>query len=223
MEEKIISAIDDLALIKDTMENSKTDYHGAYSICFMLGCYYTLLFFAGLASVFHPTLINMYVIAVPILTLLLFVGYLFIYRSERNYTNKYYLGLLNTWGIFVITIPVLTTAVQIIDKNIYGRSNSAQPAILFQIQQFSEVLLFSIFLIISSYIIGRKFLRLVSVFLLFTYLLLITCFTDAGIPLRLPASENASLNIVSIFYFFTICIGYILLGLFLREKTHENK
>lgn len=223
MEEKIISAIKDLALIKGTLENTETDYHGAYSICFMLGGYYTLLFLAGLTSVIHSTLINIYVIAVPILTLLLFVGYLFIYRYERNYTNKYYLGLLNTWGIFVIAIPVLTTAVQIIDKNIYRRSNSAQPVILFQIQQFSEVLLFSIFLIISSYIIGRKFLRLISVLLLFTYLLLITCFTNAGIPLRLPASENASLNFVSIYYFFTICIGYILLGLFLREKTYENK
>ena len=223
MEEKIISAIEDLALIKDTLENTKTDHHGAYSICFMLGGYYTLLFLAGLASIFHPTLINLYVIATPILTLFLFGGYLIIYRSERNYTNKYYLSLLNTWGIFVIAISVLTFAVQIIDKNIYRRSNSAQLAILFQIQQFSEVLLFSIFLIIFSYIIGRKFLRLISVFQLFVYLLLIICFTDAGIPLHLPASENASLNFVSIYYFCTICIGYILLGLFLREKTHENK
>ena len=202
MEEKIISAIDDLTLIKNTLENTKTNYHGVYSICFMLGCYYTLLFFAGLISVFHPTLINIYVIAAPILTLLLFVGYLLIYRSERNYTNKYYLGLLNTWGIFVIAIPALTIAVEIIEKYMYHKSNSAQLPILFQIQQFSEVLLFSIFLIISSYIIGRKFLRLVSVFLLFAYLLLITCFTNSGIPLHLPASENASLNFVSIYYFF---------------------
>ena len=101
MEEKIISAIEDLALIKDTSgKYPKQIITGAYSICFMLGGYYTLFCFGrSLLPYFIPTLINLYVITTPILTLFLFGGYLIIYRSERNYTNKYYLSCL-IHGVF---------------------------------------------------------------------------------------------------------------------------
>lgn len=222
MDNNNFDVIKNINIIKDAIEESKIYYHGLYKLCFILGIYHTIFFVLNFGFIFYPHLVKIYIILSPIFTGILFLYYIFIYNKEKNFSNKYYLSIINSWSLIAIIVPFSISIIELFQyfffRGSYIELNNNYFSI---INKYSNVLLFSILIIVCANILGKKYLRLLSIILLFAYLLLDFCFINLGLSISISNSNDVILSIVSIYYFFLICIGYIVVGLLLKKKVTQ--
>lgn len=211
-----LDAINNINIIKSTIEDSKTHSNGMYLLCFMLGIYHSILFLILFISIFNPQVIEFYIIVNPILSLTIFLGYFLNYKKENLSTNKYYQTVLSTWGLIVVAIPIMKVIIDLFTHFFFIESIGENA--LFIVLSFSDVLLFTLLLITYFHIIGKKFLLPFAMLLLFLYLLTISCFSDCGIPLSVSSGNEIILNCSSLFNFIVLGIGYIFLGISIKRR-----
>lgn len=222
MDNENLNAIENINIIKGAIEESKIYYHGLYKLCFILGIYHTIFFLLRFGSIFYPHLVNFNIILFPIFTGIIFLYYIFIYNIEKNFSNKYYLSIINSWSLIAIIVPFSISIIELFQYFFFkGSYIKVSNNYLSTISKFSNVLLFSILIIVCSNILEKKYLRLLSIILLFAYLLLDSCFINLGLPISIFNSNDVILSIVSIYYFFLFCIGYIVIGLLLKKKVTQ--
>ncbi len=99
MNDKINIALQDITAIKETLDDAKVHYRGMYLMCFLLAAFNGVKYVWLLLEMhFMPrVMLGSYVMSY-IWPLLLVVSFLWIYRSEKKYSNKYYLSMFGIWG-----------------------------------------------------------------------------------------------------------------------------
>lgn len=227
MENKITKVIKDIDVIKNTIENTKTHYRGMYLMCFLLAFFYTLRFVFTLAAIIYQNLITIQYFAAYLLPFILMVGFLYIYKREQKYSNKYYLSLLSIWATISIAIPIIVAVIDIFGTLYFKQNyNMINMGINFFMSSFSNVILFSIFLIVFSYVINKKKYIILSIAILFLYMFLTTLFADKGFPVSfIPNQKNALFSFSSAYSAIITCFGYTLIGFYLKyiDKKEKNK
>lgn len=171
----------------------------------------------------HPAWVDYwYISGLP--ALLLVIGYVCLYRSEKKYSNKYYVSMLSVWGIVAIAVPVCAAIVDILGGVILQENtNMYNHSIIFYISNFSGILLFSIFLIICAYLMDRKYFIGLAVAVLFAYMLLAACFGDKSIPFPfMPGQPQAGIPYHSVYYNVVTWFGYFVLGLYIRYRERRE-
>lgn len=218
MESKISKALDDLSLIKNSIEDSKQHSDTLYLLCISFGCYYLLQFFLKIFLAFIGPFAIFIGFLSTSLTLSLFVFYLYLCYKEKKYTNRYYLSILSTWGLLATILPIILTICELtLFLADLPNSNNIQI-----IKRYSDILLFIMFLIVCSFILSMSILKLFSVALLTLYLVLDFYFSNMAVALS--NTSNITLSLISIYYLFTVCIGYFILGSMIkRKKYYDNK
>ncbi|MDR2888636.1 MAG: hypothetical protein LBV33_02215 [Lachnospiraceae bacterium] len=216
MEKNITDAIEDINMIKSTMENTKINFSGTYWLCFIRGTYHILSFLVFFISVWNPGT-KIILFTNPVLIIGMFIGFIIIYNSEKKHTNRFYLSFLSIWGIIVIAIPTMIFLIRIINY-FYFRNDSVN-LILLVISSFTNALLFCICIIIYAFLIKKKYPIFLSLGILFTYLFVSTCLNNVGLPFNTALSNDTTLLLASIFTFIFIDVGYILLGFALMKRS----
>lgn len=218
MEKNLSDALGDINSIKSTIDNTKVNISGMYKMCFMLGAYHTIRSLFIIYAFLKPSFLNIFSIFYPIMTILFFTGFLLICRKEEKYTNKYYLSFINIWRFLVVILPIMTSIINYLNYGFFN--DDVTYDILFTIQNYSDILLFCIFLIIYSYIINKKNIYLIVLLLLFIYMLLSTCFRNIGIPIHVDLSYRGDIPYINFFKIGVVGLGYIILGILLKKRKN---
>lgn len=222
----IDEAMGKINLIKGTIEDTKVHYKGMYMMCFLLSGLYTIQFIGIMVKILFSKLpLNFLLIFYIVVEGIALWGYFFIIKKEKNFSNKYYLSLLSIWGFISIVIPIIVSVVNLIGKVFFDESYEMISASAnSEILGFSKILLFSIFMIIFSYVLNKNYFRVISVFILFGYYFLYICFFNKGIPLSFVSNqEKMGVGYVTIYTVLVVYFGYFIMGLYLKYKEGKEQ
>ena len=223
MDAKICNAIQDINTIKETIENTKVHHRGMYLMCFLLGTYNILKYIFGMTFLLYPAWGFCVTVSTYLLPFLLLVGYTCIYRNERKYSNKYYLSLLCIWGIIAIAIPIGAMVIYLL-KLLPGMGDNGVEnggGLLYAsfASNFSGILLFCIFMVMCAYSLNKRYMIGLAVAGLFGYMLLTVTFGSASVPFPfIPGQPEVGIPYHSLYYNAVTCIGYLVLGFYIRQK-----
>lgn len=223
MNTEISDALQRINTIQETIEDAKVHYRGMYLMCFLLGLYNILRYILGMTFLLHPAWKVCLSVSVYVLPVLLLAGYICIYKSEKKYSNKYYLSLICIWGIVAIAIPVSAMAVNLLQFLFGAKDNSAVngDGLLFAsfAANFSGILLFSVFMVVCAYSLNKRYMVGLAVAGLFGYMLLTSFLGNADIPFPfIPGQPEARMPYHSLYYNAVTCVGYFVLGFYIRHK-----
>lgn len=222
----INEAMGKIDLIKGSIEDAKIHYKGMYLMCFLLSGLYMIQFIATMVKfLFRNFPINLLLVFYVMVEGMALLGYFFIIKKEKNFSNKYYLSLLSIWGFISFVIPIIVSAVNLIGEVFFKESYEIISASAnFEILGFSQILLFSIFMIIISYIMNKKYFRVMSVLILFGYYFLYVCFFSKGIPLSFVSNqEQIGIGYVTIYTVLVVYLGYFIMGVYLKCKEGKEQ
>lgn len=219
-------AIEKIDFIKETIEDTKVRYRGMYQMCFLLGGMYLLQFAVGILHiVLYQLPFAVYFVFYYIVEIAVLFCYLFIYKEEKMCSNKYYLSILGIWGFISIVIPIIVSVVDCIGSIFFAESYGMFSIPVAQMcLEFSRVLLFSVFLIICSYILNHYFFRVLSVLILSGYLFCYECLFNKGVPFPVvPGQEQMGIGYITVYTVLTVDIGYLIMGFYLKHKEEKYK
>lgn len=211
-------AYEDFTTIAKTLEQTKKDYNGLHKILLRYGVVQLILCMLsivlgsflknhtafGFISLFLDIMAAIYMMSV----------YFRIYNTENITSNKYYLSCLSTWGIMAVSLPFLNLAVRWI---VFTVSPQNVIQLLPKMEEYTmliNILLFCFCFIICSFITNKKSLIILSLIILFLFIILDMLYYNSNI------SELGS-SILTIFYYACITIGYIALS-YTLQRSHKN-
>lgn len=218
----INEAMEKINFIKETIEDTKIHYKGIYLMCFLLGGLYMIQFimvmtevtFFGFSFGSYRYVFYCGVEAIALLC------YFLICKNEKKYSNKYYLSLLSIWGFISIVVPIIVNVVELIGKIFFTESYEMNSmSTTYVVLGFSKILLFSIFMIICSYILNHNYFRVLSIIILFGYFFIHICFFGKGLPFPfVPGQKQMGIGYVTIYTVLIVDFGYLIMGLYLKYK-----
>ena len=217
MEDRISKAIEDIDSIRNMMEESKVHHQGLGKLSVVYGVYCLLESVTFLCSLY----MSKYIYAILILRigmLLLLIGsFIYIYKTEKQCTNKYYLSLYGIWAMLGIMLPIMYTCSDVLCSVLHIE-------IAFDTMGLPvNVVLFSVFLLVCAYVTEKRKLIPISAIILFVYIMLSTVWWDRGVNVPMPMSDDAVLTFSYIYNLLFVCGGYIFMGLYLwRRGRHDN-
>ncbi len=214
-------AIEKIDLIRDTIEDAKVRYSGMYQMCFLLGGMYLVQFMAAVGQfLLHKLPSAVFFTFHVMVEIIVLFCYLYIYKKEKQCSNRYYLSMLGIWGFVSIVIPVMISAVDFIGSIFFAKTHGMfQMSAAQMCLAFSRVLLFSIFLIICSYVLNHYFFRILSVVVLFGFFFLYICFFGEGVPFPfVQGQEQMEIGYVTVYNVLVVDIGYLAMGVYLKHK-----
>lgn len=230
-------AIENINIIKSTMDESRISYTGLYKLCIVFGTCNIVLTLASYLSVllvfntfittgfltFTTVLIRILSFAVPL------IAYVLICKKEKSYNNRFYLSIIDTWAVISIILPIFKILVSVIQ---YGMINSnllprldPMYGYLSQVGDLSAAVLFLMIIIIYSNMLKKPYIKLIGLIILFVQMLLLmieSSYQAAGMPLSggvpIPGSESF-MTFSSLFSFIVFGIGYIIIGILIKKKV----
>lgn len=226
MDREVNAALEDIHIIKETLRDAKVRYRGIYFLCFLMAFFnsvkdiWTLLQLRFMPGMLFGSFVIRY-----IWPLLLVGGFLYLYQQEKQYSNKYYLSMIGIWGFMAGVIPAVTALVDVI--SLFISSGHVQDAALVRgsdfMESISNILLFSILLVICAYILQSRIFMVLAVLNLFCFMVLERCFPSAGIPFSIGGQEQTRLVYSSVYAITVTCLGYLALGVYLlrRQKGRD--
>lgn len=231
MNKKVINkevdeALQDIHIIKETLRDAKVRYRGIYLMCFLMAAFNGVKYLWTLLQLrFMPGMLAASFMIHYIWPLLLVVSFLCLYRNEKGYSNKYYLSMIGIWGFMAGVIPAMTALVDVISLFIMnGQTRSAaQIGGSDFMESISNMLLFSILLVICAYILENRFFMVLAILNLLCYMILETCFTTAGIPFPMDGQKQVRLACSSVYSITITCPGYLALGIYLRGRQAKSE
>ncbi len=133
--------------------------------------------------------------------------------------------MLSIWGFISVVVPIIVSAVDLIGKVFFYESYEMISASAnSEILGFSKILLFSIFMIIFSYILNKNYFRIISVLILFGYFFLYVCFFNKGISLSFVSNqEQMGVGYVTIYTVLVVYLGYFIMGVYLKCKEGKEQ
>ena len=94
MNERIDSALQDITVIRETLDDTKVHYRGMYLMCFVMAAFNGVKYLWALLKLwFMPQMMVGGILICYLWPLCLVASYLCIYRREKKYSNKYYLSM----------------------------------------------------------------------------------------------------------------------------------
>lgn len=227
MNSKIDTALHDIDIIKGTLEDTKVHYRAMYLMCFLMAAVNGIKYIWLLLEVrFMPSMVTGVFVGVYICPLILMIGYLYIYRNEKKYSNKYYLSMIGIWGFMASVIPAMKAVVNMIGAflradQVYDSAPLLRGSDF--IDTITNIILFSVFLIICAYILDKRIFMILAVLSLFCFMILEKFFTSEGIPFRVGNQTQTRLVYSSVYSIIVDSLGYMALGLYLRRKQKEQE
>lgn len=226
MNEKIDIALQDIAVIRETLDDAKVHYRGMYLMCFVTAAFNGVKYLGTLLYLWlMPRMTAGYFVLCYLWPLFLVIGYLCIYRNEKKYSNKYYLGMIGVWGFMAGVIPAVTALVDVISFFMAGGSVSADAAKMrgsLFMGSISSILLLSILLVTGAYILQKRIFMILAILNLFCFMLLERCFPSAGIPFPIGGQTQARLAYSSAYSMAATCLGYLALGGYLLRRQRKS-
>ncbi len=227
MNDKINIALQDITAIKETLDDAKVHYRGMYLMCFLLAAFNGVKYVWLLLEMhFMPrVMLGSYVMSY-IWPLLLVVSFLWIYRSEKKYSNKYYLSMFGIWGFMAGVIPATAAVVNVFrlftaDGLVVEGAGQIRGSNF--MESIASILLVSIFLVICGYILQKRIFMALAVLNLFCFMLLETCMPSSGIPFSVGGQTQTNLVYSSVYSIAVTCPGYVALGVYLWNKKKEER
>lgn len=228
MNKNIDSALNDVILIKDAIKQSR----GTYKEFCKLICFYGIYKFCLFISQFLPLSYQMSPHAPFIklganflISLIFLLYFMNTYKKEKERSNKYYLGYMAIWGMLVFILPFLLLACRIFLILSSSTFDSVQGIeILLNLNYSSmliDIIMLSICFIVCSFILQKNYLCVLSITILFFYILLTTVYKSSSFSLLL-FNDPITITISSLYYIFTISTGYLFLGFYLQHKGGKN-
>ena len=222
----IDEAIEKIDLIKGAIEDTKVHYKGMYLMCFLLGGLYIFQFIMAMLEIIMVD-ISSYALSIIfiMIEIIVLICYFLIYKTEKEFSNKYYLSLLSTWGFISFAVPIMASVVDLIGKVFFTETYKMDSiATTSAILGFSKVLLFSIFMIICSYILNNNLFRVLSILVLLGYFFLYICFFHEGIPFPfVPNQRQMEIGYVTIYTVLIVYFGYFIMGIYLKCKEGKEQ
>lgn len=222
MNEKIDSALQDITVIRETLDDTKVHYGGMYLMCFVMAAFNGVKYFWTLLDLwFMPQVMVGVFVMCYLWPLFLVVSYLCIYRHEKKYSNKYYLSMLGIWGFMAGVVPAMTALVNVIRFLMTdGRvsEDAAQMRGSLYMESISSILLFSILLVICAYILQNRIFMILAILNLFCFMVLEQCFPSAGISFSVGGQTQTRLVYSSVYSITVNCLGYLALGVYLLGR-----
>lgn len=225
MDNNIEMAIENINTIKHTIENSKTHESNLYRLFLFYGIYNLILFLINIATLFNVIPVNIAALSSLFILASLFIFYIRIYIAEKNSSNKFYLTFLNIWIILSLPLDIIFFGIELIAHTSLINGSEFDYLSFTSVQYYSNMLLFSICLILCAYLLKRKYLILLSIISITIYLLIDTCFKNIGF-ISPYSNGNVQINFNSAYHILVVTLGYIVLGLYLkynRRLPHESK
>lgn len=212
MEERISKAIQDIDNIRNMMEESKVHYRGLAKLSVVYGVYCLLESLTLLGSLYMSKYIYAILILRISMLVLLTASFIYIYKTEKQCTNRYYLSLYGIWAMLGIMLPIMFTCSDVLCGVFHIESAFSAMGIPV------DVVLFSVFLLVCAYVTDKRRLIPVSVVILFVYIMLNTVWWDRGVSFPIPMSDDAVLTFSSIYNLLFVRCGYIFMGLYLWKR-----
>lgn len=223
MSMKIDTALQDINIIKETLEDTKVHYRGMYLMCFLMASLNGVKDIWMLLEMrYMPSVMAGHFIGIYIYPLLLAISYLYLYRKEKKYSNKYYLSMIGIWGFMASVIPAasaLTNLICFVAGKGRGYDAAAQMRGSDFIVNITNIVLFSVFLIICAYILNKRIFMALAVLNLLCYMFLEQYLTLEGIPFPMRGQTQAKLVYSSLYSITVTCLGYAVLGFVLYRKN----
>jgi len=216
-------AYEDFQTIRKTLEQTKNDYKGLSIILFRYGLIRLILIILSIVLgsfvTYDGTLGGS--VSTMVLNLLfpiyMTVLFLKVYHSENMTSNKYYLSCIGMWGIITIALPFFNLAIRV---TIMVLASENAPYLLPKQQDYTmliNMLLFCFCIIICGFITNKKGYIILSLLILFIFL-------DLNILYYNTRISKIGTNVLTIFYYSCITIGYIGLSYMLRWRNdYGNK
>lgn len=223
MSMKIDTALQDINIIKETLEDTKVHYRGMYLMCFLMASLNGVKdVWMLLEMKYMPPVMAGHFIGIYIYPLLLAISYLYIYRKEKKYSNKYYLSMIGIWGFMASLIPAASAFIDLICFAA-GKGRSCDAATQMRGSDFivsiTNIVLFSVFLIICAYILNKRIFMALAVLNLLCYMFLEQYLALEGIPFPMRGQTQAKLVYSSLYSITVTCLGYAVLGSVLYWKS----
>lgn len=234
-------ALDNINFIKQTLDESRITYKGLYKLCIINGlcnsAYLLSNFLLMLFSTNHLPGSNMlFYVCVVVRTLYLLVpviAFVIIYKSERNYNNRYYLSIIDTWAVISIILPIFKFILSLIQTYLINQqiipSVTTRSDIIRQSGDMSYLVLFLVAIIIYSNISGKRSSKIIGLVIVFIHMLLLMIeysYLSAGIqlPYGIPLLKSETTMAFSgLSSFFILGIGYIIIGVLIKRRIEEIK
>lgn len=223
MNEKIDMALQDITVIRETLEDTKVHYRGMYLMCYVMAGFNGVRYLWLLLEMWFMPQVMVGVFVMHYLwPLFLVISCLYIYRYEKKHSNKYYLSMLGIWGFMAGVIPAMTALVNVIglfmaDGRVAGETVQMRGS--FFMESISSMLLFSILLVICAYILENRLFMCLAMLNLFCYMILETCFASGGIPFHVGGQTQSRLVYSSVYSIAVTCPGYLALGMYLQRRN----
>ncbi|MGD9568682.1 MAG: hypothetical protein AB7V48_10200 [Sedimentibacter sp.] len=206
-------AFNDVQTIKETLESTKLNFKGFYTILLLYGVLRLALYIIALFTKFifknvpgygfFPFFIDTFI------SVFILIVFLKVFKSEKDVSNKYYLSCMTTWGIIAVALPFIMLAIRFIIF-LFLPSEFTLNAIskLSEFNMLINVVLLILCFIMCSILTNNKWLISISLLILFVFLLLDTFFYNT-------MKINGTL-ILYVFYNIATSVGYIILAYLLK-------
>ena len=233
-------AIENISIIKSTMEESKISYTGLYKLCIVFGICNIALTLASYLSVLlvfstpvttdfltvSTVLIRIAAFAVPL------TAYILISKKEKSFNNRFYLSIIDTWAVISILLPVFRIIISLIQY--FMMNNGLLPQTdpnqiyLINSSDLSAAVLFLMIIIIYSNISRKSYIKIIGLIILFIQMFLsmvelsfMPGTTDYATMIKFPGYEVYT-TFSGIFAFLVFGIGYIIIGVLIKKRVEAS-
>jgi len=208
---------DDFAIIARTFEQAKKSYNGIQEILLRYGIVQLILTIIsvvlGSSLKNHTGFILLFLDMIAAIYMM--TVFFRVYKAENITSNKYYISCLSTWGIIAVALPFINIAARWIIFAVYPEGVIHLLPKMQEYTMLINILLFSFCLIISSFIINKKSLIILSIAILFTFITLNVLFYNTNL-------SELGITTLTIFYYVCITLGYIILSYTLRRSNKNG-
>jgi magnesium-transporting ATPase (P-type) len=232
MKKNLDAALEDIAIIKDSIEQVKENRYRLYNILMIVGL--INLVYHGASTIaaifldayeygkFYGVSWSLNRIAYAIF----FIYYIKIYREEKFSSNKYYLSFLNIFGAITFLLPLIMYIIKMMSfVNISNEMTSNLIMQSMDMSMLSNILLLCFSAIMCGTILRKKSIQFLSIGILFVYMLLSLVYKDIAYTIGISETP-ASTSLLSIYYILAISVGYIIIAIILkysRNTTNGDK
>lgn len=223
-QEKIYEEIGE---IRETIEFSKRKFTGPYKLFFGYGGLQGILFIINLIGsfVFKIGNGNAYFnfVLEMLISIIIVILYLAIYKSEKITSNRYYLIAISTWGILIAALPFLLFGARLVIMLWAKESALEALQVLMDYKMMASMMLACVAAITTGYIIDKRQVSFFAVLILFCFICT-RVLSGASFTIFVNANTEIVLELSMIIYYVINIIGYIVLGILIKcqEKKSGN-
>lgn len=208
--------------VKKMAEDMK-EYQGIFQICFLSAVFYILRGAISLLIIFYPAWTVFSCLPNYVFPIFL-IGYRYSYQKKRGLV-KSFLNIFPFLLIIIAILPLLEAVIGTLRRSFFPNANAMTNSEYFPIIiKFSDIFLFSVVLMMCGNYIKREIsFFAVSIGNLCLYLFLEVCFSTGGLPLPVRKNlEDIKWKYASVYLFFVLFLGYLLLGIFMRRQYKKE-